>query len=65
MAEVVGGVTAELMLDISQFKSAITEATKEAEKLSSGLNIKPNNTLDSNITKTEELITNLQPTIEG
>lgn len=65
MAEVVGGVTAELMLDISQFKSAITEATKEAEKLSSGLNIKPNNTLDSNITKTEELITNLQQTIEG
>ena len=64
--EVVGGVEAKLSLDISQFTSAISEATKEAEKLSSGLaNIKPNNTLDSNITKTEELITNLQQTIEG
>lgn len=64
--EVVGGVEAKLSLDISQFTSAISEATKEAEKLSSGLaNIKPNNTLDSNITKTEELITNLQQTVEG
>ena len=66
VVEVVGGVEATLSLDISQFTSAISEATKEAEKLSSGLaNIKPNNTLDSNITKTEELITNLQQTIEG
>ena len=66
VVEVVGGVEAKLSLDISQFTSAISEATKEAEKLSSGLaNIKPNNTLDSNITKTEELITNLQQTIEG
>lgn len=66
VVEVVGGVEAKLSLDISQFTSAIGEATKEAEKLSSGLaNIKPNNTLDSNITKTEELITNLQQTIEG
>ena len=66
VVEVVGGVEATLSLDISQFTSAISEATREAEKLSSGLaNIKPNNTLDSNITKTEELITNLQQTIEG
>jgi len=64
--EVVGGVEAKLSLDISQFTSAITTATEQAEKLSSGLaNVKPNNTLDSNITKTEELITNLQQTIEG
>ena len=65
MAEVVGGVTAELMLDISQFKSAITEATREAEKLSSGLNIKPNNGLDSSIKETKTLIDGLTKTVQG
>lgn len=65
MAEVVGGVTAELMLDISQFKSAITEATQEAEKLSSGLNIKPNNGLESSIKETKTLIDGLTKTVQG
>lgn len=65
MAEVVGGVTAELMLDISQFKSAITEATREAEKLSSGLNIKPSNGLDSSIKETKTLIDGLTKTVQG
>lgn len=63
--EVVGGVEAKLSLDISQFTSAIGEATKEAEKLSSGLaNIKPNNGLDSSIKETKTLIEGLTKTVQ-
>lgn len=63
--EVVGGVEAKLSLDISQFTSAIGEATKEAEKLSSGLaNIKPNNGLDSSIKETKTLIDGLTKTVQ-
>lgn len=65
VVEVVGGVEAKLSLDISQFTSAISEATKEAEKLSSGLaNIKPNNGLDSSIEETKTLIEGLTKTVQ-
>lgn len=65
VVEVVGGVEAKLSLDISQFTSAIGEATKEAEKLSSGLaNIKPTNNVGSSFNELKGLLEGLDKTVK-
>lgn len=65
VVEVVGGVEAKLSLDISQFTSAIGEATKEAEKLSSGLaNIKPTNNVGSSFNELKGLLEGLNKTVK-
>ena len=62
---IVGGVEAKLILDTSEFSSAIDGAIKKAEELAEGLaNIKPNSNLEGSLNELKGLLESLNKPIK-
>ena len=62
---IVGGVEAKLILDTSEFSSAIDGAIEKAEELAEGLaNIKPNSNLEGSLNELKSLIESLNKPIK-